>query len=89
LLDEKLRGLELFAKSVQLTLITRRETTNNLERKISQAKDAKLGLHLDRRLEKAHIHQAKTTWNPTEQDGCSPANRNSIEKKIAVVQGNP
>jgi len=35
-----------------------------------QAEDAKyLGLHLDRGLNwKKHIHQAKTTWNSSEQN---------------------
>jgi len=57
------------AKSVQ---VTRREmcppvTLNGL--KISQAQDAKyLRPRSQTELQKVHIHQAKTTWNSTEQD---------------------
>jgi len=63
------------AKSIQVTFTTRRKTCppvilNGVS--ISQAESARyLELPLDRRLkklEKTHIHQAKTTWNPTEQD---------------------
>jgi len=60
------------AKSVQVTFTTHRKTCppvtlNGL--KIPQTKDVKyLGLHLDRKLEKAHVHRAKTSWNTIEQN---------------------
>jgi len=69
---KKIRESESMGQNLYRLLTTRRKTCLPVilnGPRISQAENARyLGLCLDRRPEKAHIHRARTTWNSTEQD---------------------